>query len=94
MAVRPALTPRLTANWLTCQHTFATLALSAGENIGGVAKQMGRGSTKMVIEHYDRFIPNNARQDGSAFDRAVAGLGSWTAESTSETARGNRPNVL
>ena len=53
------------------RHTFATLALSAGEAIGWVAKQMGHASTKMVIEHYYRFIPNLTRQDGSAFDKAA-----------------------
>ena len=57
------------------RHTFATLALSAGEAIGWVAKQMGHTSTKMVIEHYYRFIPNLTRRDGSAFDKAAAQVG-------------------
>ena len=30
---------------------------------------MGHENTKMVIEHYDRFIPNLTRRDGSALDR-------------------------
>ena len=57
------------------RHTFATLALSAGEAIGWVAKQMGHSNTKMIIEHYYRFIPNLTRQDGSAFDKAAAQFG-------------------
>lgn len=57
------------------RHSFATLALSAGEAIGWVAKQMGHTSTKMVIEHYYRFIPNLTRHDGSAFDKAAAQVG-------------------
>ena len=57
------------------RHTFATLALSAGEAIGWVSKQMGHSNTKMIIEHYYRFIPNLTRQDGSAFDKAAAQFG-------------------
>lgn len=58
-----------------CRHTFATLALMAGEHIGWVAKQMGHGSTAMIIKHYYRFIPNLTRQDGSAFEKAAAQVG-------------------
>ena len=65
------------------RHTFAT-ALSAGEAIGWMSKQMGHSNTKMIIEHYYRFIPNLTRQDGSAFDKAAAQFGlyeqRWTAE--------------
>jgi integrase len=57
------------------RHTFATLALSAGEAIGWVSRQMGHANTKMVIEHYYRFIPNLTRRDGSALDRAAAQFG-------------------
>jgi integrase len=57
------------------RHTFATLALASGEAIGWVANQLGHASTKMIIEHYYRFIPNLTRQDGSAFDKAAAQAG-------------------
>jgi integrase len=57
------------------RHTFATLALSAGEEIGWVAKQLGHKNTEMVIRHYYVHIKNNTRQDGSALDKAAAMAG-------------------
>ncbi len=57
------------------RHTFATLALSSGEEIGRVAKQLGHTNTEMVIRHYYRHITNNTRQDGAALDKAAAGFG-------------------
>lgn len=53
------------------RHTCATLWLSAGENPEWIAKQMGHSTTKMLFEVYSRYVPNNTRQDGSAFDRLL-----------------------
>ncbi|MCQ8876539.1 site-specific integrase [Pseudoalteromonas shioyasakiensis] len=53
------------------RHTCATLWLASGENPEWIAKQMGHSTTKMLFEVYSRYVPNNTRQDGSAFDRLL-----------------------
>lgn len=59
------------------RHTFATLAIQSGEQIGWVSKQLGHTNDEMVIRHYAKFIPNLTRQDGSALSRVMGeqGLG-------------------
>jgi len=49
------------------RHTFATLMVSSGENLGWVQKMMGHSSLKMIFEHYYAHIPNLTHQDGSLF---------------------------
>jgi integrase len=48
------------------RHTFATLAISAGENINWVARMLGHQSPVMTLEKYNRFVPNLTRADGRA----------------------------
>ena len=43
--------------------------------IGWVARQLGHANTDMVIHHCYRWVRNNTRQDGSAFDKAAAQVG-------------------
>ena len=48
------------------RHTFATLAISVGENINWVARMLGHKSPVMTLERYNRFVPNLTRTDGKA----------------------------
>ncbi len=48
------------------RHTFATLAISAGENINWVARMLGHKSPVVTLEKYNRFVPNLTRADGKA----------------------------
>jgi len=52
-----------------------------------VSKQMGHSNTKMIIEHYYRFIPNLTRQDGSAFDKAAAQSGCRSIDARQKNGR-------
>jgi integrase len=54
------------------RHTFATLAISAGENINWVAKMLGHKSPVMTLERYNRYVSNLTRTDGKAL--LAAGL--------------------
>lgn len=47
------------------RHTFATWALSSGENPLWVAKQMGHRDVKVLYEHYGRWMPQLDTQAGS-----------------------------
>lgn len=48
------------------RHTFATLAISMGENINWVARMLGHKSPVITLERYNRFVPNLTRLDGAA----------------------------
>jgi len=49
------------------RHTFATLMLSSGENVGWVQRMMGHASLQMIHQRYYRYIPDLTLADGSAF---------------------------
>jgi integrase len=51
------------------RHTFATLAISRGEDLSWIAKVMGHANTQMIHKHYARFIENaNGTVNGSKLD--------------------------
>ncbi len=57
------------------RHTFATVTLASGEDIGWVARVLGHSSTEMAIRHYHKFIPNLTRRDGSAVAELITRAG-------------------
>ena len=51
------------------RHTFATVALSCGENPLWIAKVMGHRDAEMVIKVYSRYVENlRGTEDGSTLD--------------------------
>ncbi|MDD2902055.1 MAG: hypothetical protein PHU44_06435 [Syntrophales bacterium] len=52
-------------------HTFATLAIPAGENINRVARMLGHKSPVVTLEKYNRFVPNLTRENGKALLQAA-----------------------
>jgi integrase len=49
------------------RHTFATMMISSGENLGWVQKMMGHSSLKMITDKYFAYIPNMTHNDGAKF---------------------------
>jgi integrase len=47
------------------RHTFATWALSSGENPAWIAKQMGHSDTAMLYKHYGKWMPQLDPKAGS-----------------------------
>jgi hypothetical protein len=52
------------------RHTFATITLSEGENIGWVQHMLGHSSLQMIFTKYYAWMPKETRNDGSAMMRA------------------------
>jgi integrase len=57
------------------RHTFATIALSCGEDPLWIAKVMGHRDAEMVIKVYSRYVENLRRaEDGSTLDAMLSAL--------------------
>jgi integrase len=54
------------------RHTFATIMLSDGENIGWVQNMLGHSSLQMIFTKYYSWIPKKTRNDGAAFMKAYS----------------------
>jgi len=52
---------------LQTRHTFATIAIDSGEDIGWVQQMLGHSSLQMIYTRYYGWIKKRTRNDGSAF---------------------------
>ena len=52
---------------LQTRHTFATIAIDTGEDIGWVQQMLGHSSLQMIYTRYYGWIKKRTRNDGSAF---------------------------
>jgi integrase len=53
------------------RHTFATMMISSGEDIGWVQNMLGHSSLQMIFTRYYAWIPRSTRKDGLAFMKSV-----------------------
>lgn len=53
------------------RHTFATMMITAGEDICWVQKMLGHSSLQMLFNYYYAWVPRETRTDGSAFMTSV-----------------------
>ena len=56
------------------RHTFATMMLSANEEVGWVQNMLGHSSLQMIFQRYYAWIPQKTRSNGQAFQRYVESL--------------------
>ena len=52
---------------LQTRHTFATMMIDAGEDLGWVQKMLGHSSLQMIYTRYYSWVKRETRNDGSAF---------------------------
>lgn len=53
------------------RHTFTTMMLSAGEDIGWIQNMLGHSSLQMIYTRYYAWISRKTRKDGSAFLESI-----------------------
>jgi integrase len=58
---------------LQTRHTFATMMIDAGEDIGWVQRMLGHSSLQMIYTKYYSWMKNETRADGTAFMRNFYG---------------------
>jgi integrase len=73
------------------RHTFATMMLSSGEDIGWVKTMLGHSSLQMIFTRYYAWIPKKTRNDGAAF---MATVGQEQEEEINATKEGTPAKVI
>jgi integrase len=73
------------------RHSFATMMISAGEDIGWVQSMMGHSSLQMIFTRYYAWMPRKTRNDGNAFQ---ASLGDRAVYESEEPAIERMENVI
>ena len=53
------------------RHTFATMALSYGENPLWIARVMGHRDIEMIIKVYTRYVANSKGAEDGSFLNAI-----------------------
>ncbi len=51
---------------IQARHTFATIAIESGEELGWVQSMLGHKTLQMIFNNYHRWIPNETQRNGSA----------------------------
>jgi integrase len=60
------------------RHTFATIAIDSGEDLGWVQSMMGHSSLQMIYTRYYSWVRKSTRNDGSAM------MSNWLASTGAE----------
>jgi integrase len=50
------------------RHSYATIRINKGDNIGDVSKQLGHHSVKLTLDVYYHWIPGNKKSEVDALD--------------------------
>lgn len=53
------------------RHTFATMMIDAGENLGWVQNMLGHATLQMIFKHYHAWIKKPSKNDGAAFMNSI-----------------------
>lgn len=68
------------------RHSFATMMLSAREDVGWVQNMLGHASLQMIYQRYYAWIPKDTRSDGQSFLRHVENKAAETEQSAGNVA--------
>ena len=59
---------------LQTRHTFATIAIDSGEDLGWVQNMLGHSSLQMIYTRYYAWIKKKTRNDGTALEKIFSSL--------------------